>query len=295
MSLSHKYRTFDQLLEDVTVDFRTYALEGMVEPQQLIKVAMRVNYDLGLKIQRTKNAVVDIENGKGKLPSDFYSLNYGSLCGTYKIKTTQPSGTNTELVDKATYKLEPGYTGPCDDPEAKCDDVCVIRKDCDNNELMLVQKLKPDTYRIYNYMIPINIKDSQGDSCNECPIYKGADDVEIRDGFLITNFKSGKIYISYQGTLEDENGELLVLDHPYCNEYYEYALKERILENMLFAGENTSQQLGMIAQRLRAARNNALSFVNTPDFAQLKRLWEKNRKAQYHNYYNMFKSTPTIS
>ena len=49
MSLSHKYRTFDQLLEDVTVDFRTYALEGMIEPQQLIKVAMRVNYDLGLK------------------------------------------------------------------------------------------------------------------------------------------------------------------------------------------------------------------------------------------------------
>ena len=90
MSISHKYRTFDQLLEDVTVDFRTYALEGMIEPQQLIKVAMRVNYDLGLKIQRTKNAVVDIENSKGKLPSDFYSLNYGSLCGTYKIKTTQP-------------------------------------------------------------------------------------------------------------------------------------------------------------------------------------------------------------
>ena len=27
MSVSQKYRTFDQLLEDVTVDFRTYALE----------------------------------------------------------------------------------------------------------------------------------------------------------------------------------------------------------------------------------------------------------------------------
>lgn len=293
MAVSHKYRTFNQLLEDVTVDFRTYALEGMIEPQQLIKVAVRVNYDLGLRIQRTKNAIIDIENSKGKLPSDFNVLNYGALCGTYKTKTVMPSGTNTEAVNKATYKLEPGYKGPCDDPEAKCDNVCVIEKDCDGNELMLVQKVNPDIYRIYNYMIPINIKDNQGDSCDECPVYQGADDVEIRDGFLITNFKSGKIYISYQGTMEDENGDLLVLDHPYCNEYYEYALKERILENMMFAGENVVNQLSFMQNKLRAARNNALSFVNTPDFAQLKTLWEKNRKAQYHNYYNMFKSTPT--
>jgi len=293
MAVLHKYRTFKQLLEDVTVDFRTYALEGMIEPQQLIKVAVRVNYDLGLRIQRTKNAIIDIENSKGKLPSDFNVLNYGSLCGTYQVKTTQPSGTNTEEVIKGTYKPEPGYSGPCDDPAANCTNVCVVKKDCDDNELMLVQKISPDSYREYSYMIPINIVDNQGDSCNECPIYKGADDVEIRDGFFITNFKSGKIYISYQGAMEDDNGELLVLDHPYCNEYYEYALKERILENMMFAGENVVNQLSFMQQKLRAARNNALTFVNTPDFAQLKKLWEKNRKAQYHNYYNMFKSVAT--
>ena len=160
---------------------------------------------------------------------------------------------------------------------------------------MLVQKITPNTYRLYNYMIPINITDKDGESCSECPVYKGADDVEIKDGFLLTNFKSGKIFINYQGTMEDTNGELLVLDHPYCNEYYEYAIKSRILENMMFAGENVVNQMSMIEQRLRAARNNALSFVNMPDFAQLKRLWERNRKAQYHNYYNMFKSVPTNS
>ena len=43
--------------------------------------------------------------------------------------------------------------------------------------------------------------------------------------------------------MENEEGDLLVLDHPYCNEYYEYALKQRILENMLFAWENVSNQL----------------------------------------------------
>ena len=90
MSVSHKYRTFDQLLEDVTVDFRTYALEGMIEPQQLIKVATRVNYDLGLKIHRTKEDVIEVENKKAKLPADFKYMNYAWVCGEYKILNTPP-------------------------------------------------------------------------------------------------------------------------------------------------------------------------------------------------------------
>jgi len=279
MSVSHKYRTFDQLLEDVTVDFRTYALEGMIEPQQLIKVALRVNYDLGLKINRTKDFVIDVENGKGKLPSDFYSLNYASICGTYTVNATQPSGTTVEVVE---YNNEPSLEGACS------------VESCGDDELKLVQKVGPQTYRTYDFMMPLNIKDGQGnEECAECPVYKGADRAELKDGFIITNFTSGKVYINYQGALEDDGGNLLVLDHPYCNEYYEYAIKQRVLENMLFAGENVSQQLGLIEQRLRGARNNALSFVNTPDFAQMKRMWEKNRKAQYHKYFNMFKSQPT--
>ena len=94
--------------------------------------------------------------------------------------------------------------------------------------------------------------------------------------------------------MEDASGNLIVLDHPYCNEYYEYAIKQRVLENMLFNGENVSQQLGLIEAKLRAARNNALGFVNTPDFKEMQKIWQVNRRAQYHNYYNMFKSYSSI-
>ena len=56
----NKYRTFDQLYEDVSVDFASYTLEGFVDPAQLIKVAIRFNYDLGLKIHKTKYTVLEI-------------------------------------------------------------------------------------------------------------------------------------------------------------------------------------------------------------------------------------------
>ena len=98
MSHEIKYRTFDQLLEDVTVDLSTYSLEGMIEPQQLIKVAMRVNFDLGLRVQPERHEVIEIEHGKAKLPSNFYSLNYANICGTYRVEYDAPSGSHIEDV-----------------------------------------------------------------------------------------------------------------------------------------------------------------------------------------------------
>ena len=75
MKTELKYRTFDQLLGEVITDFTMFNTEGMIEPGQLLKVAQRVNYDLGLRIHGTKEKVLEIENRKMKLPDDFYVLN----------------------------------------------------------------------------------------------------------------------------------------------------------------------------------------------------------------------------
>tara|TARA_R100001015_G_scaffold19116_2_gene14947 strand:- start:9857 stop:10750 length:894 start_codon:yes stop_codon:yes gene_type:complete len=293
-SVSHKYRTFNQLLEDVSIDFRTYALEGMIEPQQLIKVATRVNYDLGLKIHRTKEEVIDVDHFKSKLPDDFAYLNYAWVCGEYKVSNTPPSGTHVDTTHKQ-YVPNPdgGDIGPCDDPT--CKDVCTVQK-CDNQDgYMVIQYTGGEQYRTFTEFFPLRIKHNNSVVC-DCPnlSVQSADIAQVKDGYLLTNFECGKIYLSYQGAMEDTEGNLLVLDHPYCNEYYEYALKQRILENMLFNGEQVSQQLGLIEQKLRAARNTALGFVNTGNFKDFQKIWETNRKAQYHNYYNMFKSHPTL-
>jgi len=305
MSVSHKYRTFDQLLEDVSVDFSTYALEGMIEPQQLIKVATRVNYDLGLRIHRTKETVIDIEHSKGQLPSDFAYLNYAFMCGTYTVSNTMPAGTTVDTT-YTKYVPDPGGPDQCLTPNS-CDDVCVV-KTCPTttsdgkrgtttsyDEHIVVQFVGADQYRTFSNYMPLQIGQTNQVQC-DCPNVnvQAIDIAEIKGNHLLTNFKSGHVYLSYQGAMEDNDGNLLVLDHPYCNEYYEYALKERILENMIFAGEQVSQQLGLIQNKLRASRNNALSFVNTPDFAEMKKIWDVNRRAQYHNYYNMFKSHPTL-
>jgi hypothetical protein len=90
--------------------------------------------------------------------------------------------------------------------------------------------------------------------------------------------------------MEDDNGNLMVPDHDLLNEYYEYALKLRIMENLYLNGEDVAQKMGLIEQRLKAARNQALSLVNTPNFKEMEKLWWTNRRSQYFKYYDMFKS-----
>ena len=287
MNTELKYRTFDQLLHEVGTDFVIYNNEGLIEPAQLIKIAQKVNYDLGLRIHGTKEVLLDVENRKVKLPDDFYVLNYAYLTATYKVNYKSMAGRETEnvIVGKGPTEKCP----KCYKPEEDCACETTYSVECQNGESIFVQvveKRKTET-RIYDTFDRIRISTDTGrrDALND------SDNVGyIKNNYIYTNVAEGKLYISYQGALEDEEGNLLVLDHPVINEYYEYAIKLRLLENLYINGEDVVQKLQLIEPRYKMARNNALSIVNTPDFAEMKKLWELNRKGMYHKYYNMFKT-----
>lgn len=278
------YRTFDQLLNEVGADFTTYNNEGMIEPGQLIKVAQRVNYDLGLKIHGTKEKILDIEKSKTRVPEDFYVLNYAYLCGHYTVEDPVMHGRHTEnvILDETTCRTCGNLT-----------EVCICEKtytvECKTGEKIYVQVVEKRKHekRVYDTFERIHIATSTGkiDALND----RGRNGY-IKNGFIYTNIEQGRLFISYQGALEDEDGNLLVLDHPMINEYYEYAIKQRILENLYINGEDVAQKMQLVEQRLRVARNNALSIVNTPDFAEMYKLWQVNRKAMHSKYYDSFKS-----
>lgn len=321
-----KYRTFDQLLDDVFVDFSMYTLEDMIDPQTLIKVARRLNYDLGLRINQTREAVLEVEHGKVKLPDNFYTFNFAMICGEYEVRTGYNiGGTNiqevpytetpstvdtcaTPTVNCSTCNSNPcnqtaacaGHVLPTDyiptqyDPSNPYGDTCIrprVFMNCKGDSYELIQIVNPSQTRVYKVMIPLKMKASQGIEC-DCPnlYFNAANEGWIKDGFLYTTFQTGKVYLNYQSSMEDDEGNLLVPDHELLNEYYEYALKQRILENLYFNGEDVTQKMSLVEQRIRGARNQALSLVNTPNFEEMKKLWWANRKAMYGKYYNMFKS-----
>ena len=328
-----KYRTFDQLLEDVTVDLNTFALENMIEPQQLIKLAKKLNYDLGLRINQQKEVILEVCHGRVKLPDDFYTFNFALICGEFLQQVGYDSFGSGTTVIEVPYQETPSTVDVCAPPTVNCrtcnsnpcnktaacdlnfpivdpiptsydplnpyGNTCIpprVFMNCKGEKWELVQILNNSgTTRVYRDLIPLKMKASQEIEC-DCPnlYWNTADQGWIKGGFLFTTFDTGKVYLNYQGQMEDDNGNLMVPDHDLINEYYEYAFKSRILENLYLNGEDVAQRMQLIEQRLKAARNQALSVVNTPNFKELEQMWWTNRKAMYGKYYNMFKSySPT--
>ncbi len=323
------YRTFDELLEEVLIDFQTYSLENMIEPQTLIKVATKVNYDLGLRINQTKEIILEVCHGKVKLPDDYYTLNFAMICGEYTLQTGYDiGGTNiqevlytevpstVDICAAPTVNCSVCNSNPCNntaacegharppqnyipgeyDPNNPYGDTCIrprVFMNCKGDKYEVIQILPNGQSRSYRVMIPLRITSNRTIEC-DCPnlYFNTVNQGSIQNGFLQTTFQTGKVYLNYQGSLEDDNGNLMVPNHPLLNEYYEYAFKKRLLENLLMNGEDVGQKLQYIAGELRAARNNALSMVNTPNFEEMKKLWWANRTAMYGKYYNMFKSYP---
>jgi hypothetical protein len=323
-----KYRTFDQLLEDVSIDMNTFALENMIEPQQLIKLARKLNYDLGLRINQTKEVVLELCHGNVKLPDDFYTFNFGLICNHYDLVVGyngMAGGTNIQevpyhevpstvnqcalpTVNCRTCNSNPcNHTAACDlnhpivdpiptefDPLNPYGDTCIAPRvfmNCKGDKYELIQVVKTGQTRRYSNTVPLRMRTSREIEC-DCPnlYYNSPNEGWIKNGFLFANFQTGNIYLNYQGELTDDQGNLMVPDHELLNEYYEYALKERIIENLYINGEDVVQRLQLLTPKLKAARNAALSLVNTPNFREMEELWSANRKAQYGKYYDMFKS-----
>lgn len=287
MKTELKYRTFDDLLMEVGTDFYMYNNENMIEPAQLIKVAQKVNYELGLRIHRTKETIIDIDKKKAKLPSDFYVLNHALVCGEYKVE--RPTITGDQRED-----MYIDFCSKCNHPRIECECPDYVAAETvygdDAQSLVLVQKVRTEV-RTYQHFERISIAGKQVNEMGRDGKHHSRSG-EIRDGFIYTDFDKGQLYINYEGNMEDTNGNLLVLDHPMINDYYEYALKKRILENLAMNGEDVVQKMNIIVPEYRAARNNALSIVNTPDFKEMYQLWQMNRRAQYAKYVDMFKSAP---
>jgi hypothetical protein len=315
------YRTYDQLLAEIQSDFKKYYLEDFINPQEFIKVAKRCNYELGLRIFKTKEIVLDIEKGRAKLPNNFQVLNFAFILADHYTVEPLISGTHVEnvnlgpvynpgnwndvdLCSPATVPHQP-ENKPCDVPHphscgscgskfesCTCKPVGDVKLDCKGNFMVLTQHFKYHTRR-WKTMHSLRIINSPDVVDADCPnkTWQSANTAYIKNGFIYPSFKTGKLYINYQSMMEDEDGNILVPDHDMLNEFYEYAIKQRVLENMIMNGEAVNgNQIQIIEQRLRAARNNAFSLVNTPNFSELRRIWEVNRKAQYHNFYNMFLS-----
>lgn len=352
------YRTFDELYDSASSDLKMFDLENMINRFDLIKVAQRVNSDLGLRITQAKHKILEVSHGTAKLPFDMKVLNHavilegrkvtkptellrtytdGLLDGLLQTKLFQisnftmtldivqganmiPHNLETENLivqafgsDGSMLQFDVEIVGPlsinilsASPTTIKSVKVVVIGAIASTSGSMqtvtdiveiaesphnpYVIRWTDKSFSKYNRFVRMKLERSQSISPDSHNFFQGQcfNQGYIKNGFLYTNFDEGEVLVNYQSNMIDEHNNLLVLDHDEINEYYEYAIKERILENLYLAGEDVAQRLQMIQGKLRMSRNNAKSYVNTPDFNEFKKVIEMNRRAMHQRFYSIF-------
>lgn len=377
-----EFRTLDQLLDEVKVDLYAYDQQSNIQTAELIKIAQRCNYDLGLRITRTRETILEIEHGRAKLPANFSIMNFALVCQSYKVSWGQygyPTGYGNQVVGNPAQPLAPTLTTcPCwtivslgaqttvtmcdgttetvffpanDDGSAKTTKICAMsitphanltltegsgcywdavngymcdKPDncgCDTttentacvginpdpwkqariqtfckdqtSELVIVQEGSGYHREYTNFINVVFVPTkyaSDFSNPNKFPP-GGCLTAEIRNGFVyFPTMDCGKLYINYQGILEDDDGNLLVLDHPEINMYYESAVKERILQNLYFnEGDEKSRTLWKEMQQIyKQDRQRALSIVNTPEVYEMQQTYQLMRRQKEWRYFNPF-------
>jgi hypothetical protein len=265
------YITFDELLNEILDEMEMYDSNGLIEPSHLIPVVLKINKELGLRVTQTKECIAEIENEVVKLPFDLQKINFINYVGEREIVTTNlPQGIHKEFVEIDLLE------------ETDMNKPVIVTEEGSVYEIKYTEA-KPITTK-YKIGFRLNVKPYKQFSKNPSQT-----DCYVKGNYLKTYVNQGYILLNYESSLEDEDGNLLVVNHPLLMDYYKYAIKRRILENLYFNGEeSTIQKLQLIEPRYIKAKQEANGVVDMPEFSEIKDIHDLNRRAHFIRYQSKF-------
>lgn len=280
-----QYKTFNQLMASVESDLGRYADEGIIDEMLYIKEARKINAELGLKINKEKEIIIDVENYKACLPEDFQFLQLALASHISYVTVPKIQGVHTEdVMTPLVNKCRECGQHPCS---------CQYEFKACKGYFYVAQKQGIKTIK-HEHFEPLSLTRTSSKFCSDHCInneFKSHNVMNIMNGEATFSFRQGKVYLNYLSDMVDEDGQLLILDHPLTNDYYEYAIKKKIFENLKFNKDaDVVQDLQYTIGELRQARTRAISIVNMPEYDEINEIFQRNRMRFYNNYIEYFQN-----
>lgn len=270
-----KYISIDEVFNRVSASLKSYFDSDIVVIDDYYKVIDLCNANLGIRLNPKKEALIDIEDYTAVLPDDFLLLDLALVIntnkGVYKLGTKKtetltgvcPTAEEVSLIDN-----------PC----------CKFTLNCGRKPVLICETEEITMEFQETYITRLSEKKYISDDCfnlNSNSPYM----MEIANGQIFTDaIKEGKLYIQYTASMNDQNNIPVCLDNPIVLEYYEQALRYRILEDLYINKKaDVAQALNMVKQEYLTAKNIATSLVGTPEFGELLSI-NNALKRQYRKY-----------
>lgn len=285
MNIPWKYIKLSQVMSSVKSDLQIFDDSGLIDDDRIIKVIAECNEKLGLRIFKSKECTIQVSNFKAELPSDFYKIE-----NIFATEIVNAINTNPSFGAK---QLEFSATPPCDTSKMITYGKIGCVDSCDNCYFVTDRTPTTNPTQIqFERLVPLSITDRIYDRCLEyspCTRYKGEYKVDLNQEEFVFSFESGIIYLCYLGNLVSEDGEIEIPFHPKLNSYYEYSIKEKILEDIFLNSDgDIINKLRYITEKKREAYAIAWDFANTKQVNEWSNVQKNLQREYYNKWYAIF-------
>ena len=278
-----KYIKFEDVLNSVKSDLHLFDNNALILEDRLLKVIYHCNEKLGLRLNKAKQILLEIKNGYAELPQDFYKIEMLFATAVTKVPnhlqlipgnkaeyTTCPQKNNGPVMKVSSVGGKP----------ACCTDMFIVRQPQVQREIQI------------KTFIPLTMSKRCNDLCtNYSPQGNIQSEyaIDLEDNIIKTSFKEGQIFLCYIGTLEDKDGLPMIPFHPLLNEYYEWSLKKKILEDVFMNSEaDVDKKLQYANQMQKDAYLEAWQFTGYPEYRELEKAYERYSQEFYNKWYKIF-------
>lgn len=276
-----KYRSFDSLMASVESSLKKYADNNLIQRRNYIKVAKAINANLGLKINRILEDFITVENFRANIPKNFLTAllamattvevvgtMHGGIPGTRTILNSKEEIISKNLVPKASEACISSCNG------------CYWVTRLTTNETLVKDQLIPLAPSMRS--LKFFSRKSPNLTCSNT--YQ----IDLEDEIFNFNFQTGEIYLAYIADMEDDEGNLLVLDHDLVNDYYEKRIAKEILLELYNQGEDTYDRYkNMRDIELPPAKKKAEMIVTFPEYRILRDYNNRLLQDFYNQYFTI--------
>jgi hypothetical protein len=272
-SKTFEHRPISELMAIIKNDLRKLDDEGLIDEGTLIKTVKYCNDRLGINIREIKQACLQVDDYKTKLPLNFEKLYFvgGIKVSNSSFQLRDPFNNNFDRdviyeadIDRGTFGNEASYS-------------VTIKRET-TNHVVNIQNL-----------VGLDVSPTSHSYCYPaCPNMrrKGRYTVEIQDDHLVTPFRCGEVYIMYLATMSDEEGNLLFPFHPMITPYYEWSIKEKVIMDAIFNSDGDYTTLLQLAQRERAkAWLDAYDMTTSKGFGEYVQMQKRKELGWYNQWF----------
>lgn len=268
---------FEEFLADLKTRLTQYDSSGLIDDMTVYQDVQRAIKKLGLLPLIPHKTMLEVKNGKAKLPDGFRKITYAVKCtpDEYEVEDDEDI-----LQDSYMYKVKDikrKEWDACDEcDETYSEEIIMESLYFRNNKRGRIYYKKPIPLKLTNYVI----KNYCDNGCKNIKVKECPYEIQIKNNILYANFKNGNIYLEYKGVEEDEDGMLIIpeSDMGFVEEYITAFVKAELMLRIIENSDNTTNEYTLYTDYRQQVAILYMQAENELKFKGLKKSLDKYRK-----------------